>query len=449
MSRQSLYTLFIVTFAGLGGILYGYDIGAITGAFLFIQHDVAMTTQQMSFVGGAVLFGGAFATLITGPLSDWFGRRRMVILAAALFIIGVLLLSHSHTYAEVLTGRLVQGIGIGIITIAVPLYIAESVPANIRGRAMSMFQLLLNGGILLAVLVGLYYTPTHNWRDMFNSALIPGVIMLVGTFFLTDSPRWLVRRGKMDKALNVLMKTRPAELAKQELAEIKASLSHIGNKTDSIWQKRYMVPLLIVFAVAVLNQLTGINSVIQYSAIILKNSGLHSDIASMLGSTAIDALNFVVVFIVMLLVDKVGRRILLSLGTGIIVISLTIGGACYLWLPTGDLKGYLVLASILGFILGYATGPGVLVWLVLSELLPSRIRSTGMAVALFLNSLASAALASVYLDLEKAITYAGVFWLCAGCTVFYFIVAAFIMPETKGKTLEAVENSFIDDAKVG
>lgn len=444
MKRQTQYTLFMIFFAGIGGVLYGYDLGAITGAFLFIRHDVPMSLQEMSFVGGSVLFGGAFATLITGPLSDWFGRRRMVVLAAVLFIIGVLLLVHAANYTEVLIGRLTQGIGIGIITIAVPLYLAESVPSHVRGRAMSVFQMMLNGGILLATLIGLYFTPTKDWRAMFLSALVPGAIMLLGTLFLTDSPRWLVRRGKGAKALQVLMRSRSEPEAKAELSAIETSLKqgHTGNALVRLMQKRYLVPLLVVFAVAILNQLTGINSIIQYSAIILKSSGLRSNIGDMLGSNAINAMNFLVVLIVMLLVDKIGRRILLSVGTGGIVLSLLIGGIVYHWMPDSALKGYLMLASILGYIFFFAIGPGVLVWLILSELLPSRIRSSGMAVALFLNSMASAILASVYLDLAHAISYAGVFWLSAATTLIYFILALFVIPETKGKSLEEVESHF-------
>ena len=444
MERQTQYTLFMIFFAAIGGVLYGYDIGAITGAFLFIRHDVAMSVQEMSFVGGSVLFGGAFATLVTGPLSDWFGRRRMVLLAAVLFIVGVLLLVHAIDYAEVLIGRLTQGVGIGIITIAVPLYLAESVPSHIRGRAMSVFQLMLNGGILLATLIGLYFAPTHNWRAMFLSALVPGIIMLIGTLFLTDSPRWLVRRGRTAKALEVLLRSRNEAEAKGELSAIQASIHHsgAGSALKHLLQKRYLLPLLVVFAVAVLNQLTGINSIIQYSAIILKASGLHSDITDMLGSNAINTMNFLVVLIVILLVDKIGRRTLLSVGTGGIVLSLLIGGIIYHWMPEGALKGYLMLASILGYIFFYAIGPGVLVWLVLSELLPSRIRSTGMAAALFLNSMASAILASVYLDLAHAISYAGVFWFSAATTLVYFILALFVIPETKGKSLEEVESHF-------
>lgn len=443
LDTKRAYVCFIVVFSGFGGILYGYDLGAITGAFLFIRHDIAMTMQEMSFVGGAVLFGGAFATLITGPLSDWFGRRRMVMVAAVIFIIGIFVLVYANNYTEVLLGRLVQGVGVGIITIAIPLYIVESVPANIRGRAMGVFQLLLNGGILLGTLVGLYYTPTENWRAMFMPALIPAFILLIGAFFLTSSPRWLVARGQEDKALAALKRSRSKSSAEMELAFIKKrhkqdKQSHL----NTIWQHRYILPLGIVFAAAILAQLTGINSIIQYSAIILKDSGLHSNIGNMLGSNFINGLNFVVVMVMLFFLDKVGRKLLLSIGTAGIVLSLLIGGAVYHWLPTGDLKGYLVLASLLGFIFFFALGPGILIWLVLSELLPSRIRSTGMAIALFLNSLTSAGLASVYLNLQRVITYAGIFWICAGCTVLYFLLAAFVIPEARGKTLEEVETCF-------
>jgi len=443
--RFRLFTLSMMIFAGIGGVLYGYDIGIITGAMLFIRQHIPMTDQQMSLLAGAVLGGGALATLITGPLSDFFGRRKMILLASVLFLIGVFLVVAAHQYWTLMLGRIVQGIGVGIVTIAVPLYIAESVPSEVRGRGVSVFQLLLTAGILLASLVGLYFTPTGNWRGMFISAAVPGAILLIGCSFLGDSPRWLAMHNQWDKALKVLRRTRTQADAEKEIDLIRESLSHRMDKKRPhhyLWQRRFMVPLGIVLAVAVLNQLTGINSILQFSALILKQSGLKSNLADMLGSTLVTAVNFLVTLVVLSLVDKIGRRKLLTWGTAGIVISMIYTGFVYYLLPVSSLRGELLLIGIIAYILTYAMGPGVLVWLVLSELLPSRIRSTGMAIGLFLNSLTSTVLASVFLDIAHAFTFASVFWLCGGFTVIYFLIALRLIPETKGKTLEEIERIF-------
>ncbi|MDO8955186.1 MAG: sugar porter family MFS transporter [Gammaproteobacteria bacterium] len=437
----------LIIFAAIGGVLYGYDIGIIAGALLFVQRDIPMSPQQMSFLVAAVLGGGAFATLVTGPLSDWVGRRRMLAAASIIFLIGVFSVAFAHSYHILLLGRMTQGIGVGIITIAVPLYMAESVPSHLRGRGISAFQLMLTAGILLASLVDLYFTTKGSWRSMFLSAAIPGFIMLIGAFCLHDSPRWLMMKGRHEKALSVLKKTRPDHLAEAELAQIKHSLNshkdHITGLKSSLLQRRYAMPLAIVFAVAILGQLTGINSILQFSAIILKQAGLSSNIAAMLGSTAITGLNFLVTVVALSLVDKVGRKVLLSVGTCGVVCALAYSALIFGFAAPGPMKGYLLLVGILGFILFFAIGPGVVVWLILSELLPSRIRSTGMAVALFLNSLTSTILASLFLVLVGWIGYLGVFAVCAGFSLLYFLLAVFIIPETKNKTLEEIEQCFV------
>ena len=433
-------------FAAIGGVLYGYDLGIISGALLFIRKSIPMTDNQMSFLVAAVLGGGSVATLVTGPLSDWFGRRRMILLSSVIFIISVFIIVFAHTYGVLLFGRLVQGVGVGVITIAVPLYLTEVMPSKWRGRGVTAFQLLLTVGILLATLVGALFTDLGgNWRAMFLTAGIPGVVMFFGCFFLTDSPRWLAMKGRYNAALAVLKKTRPAAEAQRELAQMKKALLS-GKKglhgQGTIWQKRYLVPLAIVFAVGILNQLTGINSFLQFSAIIFKTAGLSSNMVAILGSSAISGLNFVMTIIALLLVDKVERRTLVAIGTAGIVVALVSSGAMYAWLPDGYTKGWLLLIGILVFIFFYALGPGALVWTILSELLPSRVRSSGLAIALFLNSMASTVLASLFLALVDTIHYQGVFWLCGGFTVLYCLLAVFAIPKTSGQSLEDIEEHF-------
>ena len=433
-------------FAAVGGVLYGYDLGIIAGALLFVKKAIPMTLQEESFFVAAVLGGGAIATLISGTLSDWFGRRRMIMVASLFFLAGVYFVANAHSYASVLIGRLVQGIGVGIITIAVPLYLAESLPASIRGRGVSAFQLLLTAGILLASLIGLYFTPSGNWRGMFISAAVPGIVMMIGCFFLSDSPRWLVMHGKDEKALNVLEKTRAKADAKKELIAIKKAISDSkcgkSGKKISVWQKRFMLPLFIVVSAACLQQLTGVNSILQFSAVILKDSGLHANILAMLGSTAITGLNFAVTVLVLYLMSRIGRRGLLTVGTMGMVIALTYCGLIFYFLEPCLCKGYLLLFGILLFIFSYAFGPGTLIWLVLAELLPSRIRGWGMAFALFMNSMVSTGFASIYLGLVHKLGYQGVFWISAFCAFLYFLLVLKMVPETKGKTLEEIEGYF-------
>lgn len=442
-NNTQLFSFFMIFFAAMGGMLYGYDIGILAGAFPFLSHDIPMTTRELNVMPGAVLFGGAFATLMTGPLCDLWGRRKLIIAAAVIFIVGVLLVGLATNYTALLAGRLIQGIGIGIITIAIPLYLAEAVPASVRGKAICAFQLLLTAGILIATLIGWFLTPSGNWRAMFFSALIPGLILFVGSLFLTESPRWLLLKGKSELALAVLARSRPFLAAKEELLQITQLSSHQPHEPiASLWQKKYLAPLTIVFIIACCNQLTGINSILQLAPVVLKKAGLPTDIIAMLGAVAITAVNFVTTLIALFLIDRAGRRFLMCIGTTGIVMALSFSGYISYCLPPSELKGILLLIGILFFILSFAIGPGVVIWLIMSELLPSRIRSSGMAIALFLNSVTSAILAASFLDLADTLGYAGLFWMCAGFTLIYFMTVFFYVPETKKKTLEQIEKQF-------
>lgn len=441
-----VFTFFMIIMAAIGGVLYGYDLGIISGAMAFLNRDIVMTTTQLHIMPGAVLFGGAFSTLITGPLCDWVGRRKMIIIAAVIFIVGVIVIATANAYSALLIGRLIQGIGVGIVTIAVPLYLAEAAPSQVRGEAIGTFQLLLTAGILMSSLVGLYFTTYGNWRAMFWSALAPGILLFIGGWILPESPRWLSLKGHFDKALAALIRSRPQTVAEHELAlmqkAIAASQQTQQQQPFSLWRKQFIRPLLIVLTVACLGQLTGINSLLQLAPTILKNAGLGSNTIAMLGNTAITALNFVVTIVALFLIDRLGRRFLLCLGTAGIVVALTYSGIIFYCLAASELKGMLLLAGILVFILFFAIGPGVVIWMVISELLPLRIRSSGMAVALFLNSMTSALLATFFLGLAETIGYYGVFWLCAFFTFLYFITVFFFVPETKNKTLEEIETHF-------
>lgn len=428
-----------------GGMLYGYDLGIIASAMAFMRKDVPMTLGQLHVMPGLILFGGAIATLITGPLCDVYGRRKMILIGSVIFIAGVSIFASAHSFINLLSGRLIQGLATGMISISIPLYIAETVPAKIRGKAIASFQLLLTAGILFSSLIGLYFTPSGNWRGMFWFALFPGVFLLIGICLTPESPRWLSLKERWDETLSVLRKTRDEASAEQELTQLKTAIAEIHEVQKFrkfIWQKHYIRPLLIVFAIACLCQLTAINSFLQLAPTILKSAGLGSNITAMLGHTAITALNFLVTLIALFLIDRVGGKFLLCAGTAGIVLTLTYCGWIYYALPFGHLKGILLLAGLLVYILSFAIGPGVVIWMVLSELLPLRIRSSGMAVAFFLKSMTSALLVTMFLGLADLIGFYGVFWLCGFFTLLYFLTVYFYVPETKSKTLEEIEKSF-------
>lgn len=440
-NNQWLYTLYIMLFAGIGGMLYGYDIGVISGALPFMQQEIALSTAQLSMIVAAVLGGGSIATLVSGGLADVFGRKKMIVTAACIFILGVVLLISANTFVGVLLGRIIQGIGVGIVTIVIPLYLVETVPHQYRGRSIAIFQCFLTAGILLASVVDLKFLDNGDWRVMFSCALIPGALLLVGAYKLCESPRWLLTKGKEVAAKTALAYCNDSVAAEKELQEMKTlQRKHVAKA--HFFKKEYRLPFLIALAIACLNQMTGINSLLQFSTFIIMKSGLTSVMVSMLGTLGITLLNFLTTLLAFFLIDKVGRRPLMLIGTAGITLSLIFLAGVSFFIPVSPLQGYLTILGMLIYIMAFAIGPGVIVWLCLSEILPTPIRGNGMAVCLFANSLTSTLLAGIFLEIAHQWGYAGNFILCGVATLLYFILVYKFLPESNQKTLEEIENDF-------
>ena len=449
--KHNIASVMLMIIASIGGVLYGYDIGIINGVLLLITDDIPMTNLQLGLIVGAVILPSAIAIIISGKLADWFGRKIMLIMASLIFMVSVLCIISSDSYESILYSRWLQGLSVGILIIVVPLYIAESVPSHLRGRGVGMFQLFLTGGILLGAFVNYFLEPMHNWRLMFGTALIPAIILFIGCFFIPKSPRWLLMKGYKEKALKVLSSLNPESIAKSECSNILAAIKRDSKEVGvgffaffiAMKVKHFLIPFLIAIFVSVLTQATGINSLLQYSAVILSKAGLKSDSGALLGTNFIVGVNFVITIVSLILVDKVGRKFILSLGTAIITLALCYNGFIYYFVPFGELKAFLLIMGIIVYVVGFAIGPGVCVFIILSEIMPSNIRSLGMGIALCLNSVVGGLLSSYFLYFYQKIGFAAIFWICSGLTMVYFLITVFYIPETKNKTLEEIENSFI------
>jgi SP family myo-inositol transporter-like MFS transporter 13 len=547
-----LYTRFLLFIAGMGGLLYGIDVGIIAGALLYLEKTISLTVEETSIIVAAVLGGSMFSSVVAGVLADWFGRKTMMIVSALMFVASVALIVISQGFLPLFLGRLLQGMSGGVIAVVVPLYLAECLSANIRGKGTAIFQFMLTLGIVVAALTGLYFTrgaeaaiaaaagdaelikaaQNHAWRGMFWSVIYPGIVFFIGTFFLSESPRWLFRRGKKDQALAALRRSVSEEEAQLEMSEME-SITHeapqkaVSGAADSLLQRKYVIPFILACVILACNQATGINSILGFLVVILQQAGMSASLATQ-GDVAVKVLNCVMTLVAVALVDKKGRKFLLKIGTGGIIVALvaaalvfysfeskrvdvrdkvqaamSAGGlnipvneatlgpavegrpmaltvlysfgrgdkiatvlsnardpvlrmepdpnapdklpdirrALYGPVPT-EATGWLVTACLCLFIAAFSVGPGVVVWLALSELMPTRIRSTGMGIALLLNQGVSTAIAAVFLPTVGNYGYSAMFLFWAACTVIYFITAAFFLPETKGRTLEEIEEYF-------
>jgi sugar porter (SP) family MFS transporter len=606
-SSKSGYNRFLLLVAGLGGLLYGVDVGIIAGALPYLEATFkdAVTRQmlnagQLSIIVAAVLLGSVISTLFAGMLSDLLGRKKMMFFSGLLFVVSIPMIALAHGFNALVIGRLLQGVSAGLIGVVVPLYLAECLGAANRGKGTAIFQWLLTLGIVAAATIGLYFSgrvdeisklgdPTKlfaykdtAWRSIFWVSLPPGILFCLGSLIVAESPRWLFRRGQTEAARAALLRSRSAEQAATELKEMedtiaaeKAKASSTGAQIkESLLSRKYVIPFILACIILACNQLTGINSVIGYNATILIQAGLN-DVEAHRGYLILTVVNFVMTIGAIALVDRKGRKFLLSLGSaGIIISMLCVGtifhkteklrvdckdavqtmvkevdaekvladgtkvavkdqvvkvafdkekldgllAACgeggkaiagspatlsiiyscgdftyasgvvrstdagaeisisrngslptskvesFFKNPFADLKkseaaplkienalitpvpstanGWLTAVFIYLFISFFAIGPGVCVWLALSELMPTRIRSNGMSIALLINQAVSTTIAAIFLPTVGKYGYSTMFFAFAGFTVIYFVTAFFFLPETKGKTLEEIEEHF-------
>jgi MFS family permease len=579
--RKVFYNRFLLIVAGLGGLLYGVDVGIIAGALPYLEATSGLNAGQLSIVVAAVLLGSVISTLFAGLLADWMGRKWLMALSGVMFVISIPIIALAQGYTPLVLGRLLQGVSAGLIGVVVPLYLAECLTASNRGKGTGIFQWLLTLGIVTAALVGAYFSyrvdevaklgdatkllafKDSAWRGIFWVSLPPGVLFVIGSFMVAESPRWLLRRGKRTAALTALLRSRTEEQANLEISEMEevgtaenAKGSGETKLKDSLLRRKYVIPFVLACIILACNQATGINSIIAYNTNILLQSGL-SDVAAHWGYVVFTIINFLVTFAGVVLVDRKGRKFLLAVGTGGIILSLLCTGTIFLkteklrvdassavqtlvksdqtltltyspsWAkpfsgddgrprsliviysygdfraatpvlrsddpaakpieikressipankvvaffsnPFGKLdiarraplrienalitpvpaprNGWIVAITLFIFMAFYAVGPGVCVWLALSELMPTRIRSNGMSIALVLNQAVSTTIAAIFLPTVGKYGYSTMFFGFAVCTVIYFVTATWFLPETKGKTLEEIEAHFEGAAK--
>jgi MFS family permease len=589
-NEKAGYNRFLLLVAGLGGLLYGVDVGIIAGALPYMQATFGLssghllTAGQVSLVVAAVLLGSVISTLFAGTLADWMGRRLLMALSGVLFVVSIPMIALSHGYGPLVLGRVLQGISGGLIGVVVPLYLAECLSAASRGKGTGIFQWLLTLGIFAAAVVGMFFSirveevaklgdparllafKNTAWRSIFWVSLPPGILFVIGSFMVAESPRWLFRRGKRDAAHAALLRSRTKEQADLELHEMEQAVAAEQAQTstgahvkESLWHRKYVIPFVLACVILACNQASGINSIIGYNVNILLQGGL-SDVQAHWGYVLFTFMNFLMTIGGVMLVDRKGRKFLLSLGTAGIIASLICTGVLFRQterlrvdsrdavqsLVTADQKvslqydekvagtllaasgeagraisdrptsliviyscgdfvaastavrsddqaakpieitreaclpankvvaffsnpfsnldaarqaplkidnalitplpsersGWKVAVTLYIFMAFYAIGPGVCVWLALSELMPTRIRSNGMSIALLLNQAVSTTIAAIFLPTVGKHGYAVMFFGFAACTVIYFITAAVFLPETKGKTLEEIEAHF-------
>lgn len=442
--RHHGYIYLATIIAAVGGMLFGFDTGIISGAILFLKQQFHLGSTLEEVVVSAVLIGAVVGGVSGGYLADKFSRRRVILIAALIFVVSSVETAFAGSVTQLIIGRIIVGIAIGLASCATPLYISEISTRDIRGKLVGFNQLAVTVGILVAYLVGYGFSfEVGNWHWMFLSAVVPAAILGIGMYFMPSSPRWLIKQGKIELAEQVLKKLRTHSDIQPEIDDIQATLRTEDNAINIFTSPKVRSVLIIGALLAIIQQVTGINVIIYYSATIFKMAHVGSDSHAILAAVYVAIVNVFFTVISMLLIDKLGRRKLLLTSLFGMIIGLILL-AVFFMLPrlSADLS-MLTLVAVFVYIASFAVGLGPIFWLLTAELFPLEVRGKCISVVVLLNWLFNLIVGVSFLSIVDAISIAGSFWLFAALSVFSVIYIYKKVPETKGKTLEQIQKELI------
>jgi len=447
-----VYVMLVCMVAALGGLLFGYDTGVINGAIGPLKAHFVLDANWAGWATGCALVGCAIGAGIAGVLSDWLGRKKVLILSAILFFVSAVGTALPKNITTFIIYRIIGGLGVGAASMSSPMYIAEISPARIRGRMVSVNQFAIVTGFLVVYFVNYFialqgdqmWNQETGWRWMFGSEALPALLLLVLLFFVPESPRWLTKQNRSNEALEILTHVNGAEYAKTELLEIKDALAHESGSLKQLFQPGMKIVLVIGIVLAVLQQVTGINVFLYFGTEIFKKMGSDTN-AALLQTVVVGTVNLTFTIIAIWMVDRLGRKPLMmigSVGMGLSLLGMGLAAYCQktdLW----------VLLFILGYIACFALSVGPVTWVILSEIFPTRIRGRAMAIATVCLWVANYLVSQTFPMMEEnnwlleKFHHAFPFWLYGiFCVVLVTFVWRFV-PETKGKTLEEIEKHWM------
>ncbi|KAK7314473.1 hypothetical protein VNO77_32998 [Canavalia gladiata] len=472
------YALAGAILASTNSILLGYDIGVMSGAALFIRKDLKLTSVQIEVLVGSLNVCSLIGSLASGKTSDWIGRRYTIMVAAATFLIGALLMGFAPSFPFLMAGRVVAGIGVGYSLMISPVYVAELSPALTRGFLTSLPEVFISVGILLGYVsnYALSGLPNDiNWRLMLGLAALPAIAVALGVLAMPESPRWLVVKGRIQEAKQVLIRTSEnkgeAELRLAEISEAasftnkdKASSSSSSSSSgmwrgQGVWKELLITPTRPVFRILVaaigvnfFMQASGNDAVIYYSPEVFKEAGIQGE-KQLVGVTIIMGIaKTCFVFISALFLDRFGRRPMLLLGTSGMALSLfVLGLGCTLLQLSDDQPEWVIalcVVAVCAAVSFFSIGLGPTTWVYSSEIFPLRLRAQGSSLAISVNRLVSGLVSMTFLSISEAITFGGMFFVLAGVMVVGTIFFYYFLPETKGKNLEEIEALFEDQPRL-
>jgi sugar porter (SP) family MFS transporter len=443
-SKAGLYVIAVTLVAAIGGLIFGFDTAIVAGATRYMKEQFSLNSLQEGWAVSVVLIGCMFGAGLAGPISDRIGRRRFMLISAVLFFVSAVGCAVPRTITEFVIFRFIGGLGIGSAAVLSPLYISEIAPARIRGALVSVNQMAIVTGILLAYFVNWVFAGfgPSNWRWMYAMGAIPSVLFFLLLLRVPESPRWLVKNGREDEAGAVLARVDTAEAAAKEIRDIKDTLTLGEGSIRELFRPALRRPLLIAIVLAVFQQVTGINAILYYAPRIFEGAGF-ARMSAIGQSTIVGLVNMLFTVVAIVLADRVGRRPLLLIATGGMGVSLVLLGAAFRFpvLPASAL-----LLIILLYIAFFASAMGPLVWVVMAEIFPIKVRGSAMGLATLVLWLADFAVTLTFPVISDKFHPSTAFWLYAAMCALDLVFIWFFLPETKGKSLEEIERNWLKTA---
>ena len=432
--------LIFSTAAALGGLLFGFDTGVISGAIHFIKIEFNLNAYQEGFAVSNLMIACVVGALLAGPIADWTGRKKVLILCAVLFTVSAILSALPRSFTELVIARFIGGMGVGMASVVSPMYIAEISPAKIRGRLVALNQLAIVVGILLSYLSNwlLVDTGINNWRYMLVAEILPAITFLVGLFFIPESPRWLTKEGLEKEALDVLNVVAGAANADHELQEVKKSLAEKRTSLKELLHPSLRRVLIVGILFSLFAHITGIDTIIYYGPIIFLESGFKTD-SALLASVMIGITNLIFTFVGMAMVDKAGRKFLLLVGLAGMGISMMLVGFC---MQSDIISAKWTLLWIMTYIASFAMSIGVVIWVYLSEIYPTRVRGQALSVATMVLWLGNVILTQLFPVMMERFG-GGTFYIFSFICLLAFIFTWTMVKETKGVSLEEIEEMWV------
>ena len=437
MNRNSMYLYFICLIATMGGLMFGFDVGIISGAVPFIQPYFGWNELQLGWGVSSLLVGAIIGAFGSGILSDKYGRKNVLIIVALFFAVSCTFTALASSSVIFISARLFGGLAVGAASVLSPMYVAEVAPPKSRGMLVSIYQLAIVLGILCSFTINYgLHNLDNNWRWMFATGIVPSVVFFIGLFFIPESPRWLYKAGRKEESLKVLTRIGGELLAKTEILQIAESLK--GN-SQSVTRGEIFKPssrkvMMIGFLLAVLVQISGINTIVDYAPKILLAAGVEINNA-LLQTSFVGFINFVFTFVAIVFIDKAGRRTLYLIGSmGMVITLLMLAVSFYL-----KMEGIFTLICILMFIAFFASCIGPVFWTLVSEIFPNRIRGKALAFASFTQWIFNFLVVLLFPHFLASVGGAKTFLFLALMSLLQWLFTYLYVPETKGKSLEEIE----------